>query len=231
MSTKTKYGKLKKAFIVITMIIIVFSGYVMIVNRNSVNMTGRQKVLKTIYPMFVWLNKLANKNRDAISHTPVVPPVSFYSLKAVLNDGTVLDMATLKGKKILLVNTASACGYTPQYDQLQKLYSQYSPSLVVIGFPANDFKEQEKGTDEEIASFCKKNFGVSFPLIQKSVVIKTQGQNSVFQWLTDPAKNGWNSQSPTWNFSKYLVNEEGILTNYFGPAVEPTGEEIVNAIH
>jgi glutathione peroxidase len=199
--------KLSNVFIVIAMFIIVLGGYVMIVNRNAENMTARQKVLKTIYPMFIWLNKLANKNMDVVSHEKVVPPVSFYSLKAVLNDGTILDMASLKGKKILLVNTASACGYTAQYDQLQKLYNQYNSELVIIGFPANDFQEQEKGTNEEIASFCKKNFGVNFPLIQKSVVIKSPDQNSVFQWLTDPAKNGWNSQAPTWNFSKYLVNE------------------------
>ena len=227
---KPALTKLKNAFIVIVMLIIVFGGYVMIVNRNATNMTGRQKVLKAIYPMFVWINKLTNKNRTAISHAAVVPPVSFFLLKAVLNDGTVLDMASLKGKKILLVNTASDCGYTGQYDQLQKLYSRYNNDLVVIGFPANDFKEQEKGTDREIAEFCKKNYGVDFPIIQKSIVLKNPGQNSVFQWLTDPGKNGWNSQPPTWNFSKYLVNEEGILTNYFGPAVEPMDEEIVQAI-
>jgi len=156
--------------------------------------------------------------------------VSLYTLKATLNDGTTLNMASLKGKKILLVNTASDCGYTSQYEQLQKLYSQYGNTLVVIGFPANDFKEQEKGTNEEIASFCKKNYGVSFPLAEKSIVIKKTDQNSIFQWLTDASKNGWNNQAPTWNFCKYLVNEEGMLINYFGPAVEPTSEEIVNAI-
>jgi len=227
---KPALTKLKNAFIVIVMLIIVFGGYVMIVNRNATNMTGRQKVLKAIYPMFVWINKLTNKNRTVISHPAVVPPVSFFSLKAILNDGAMLDMASLKGKKILLVNTASDCGYTGQYDQLQKLYSRYNNKLMVIGFPANDFKEQEKGTDRDIAEFCKKNYGVSFPLIEKSIVLKNPGQNSVFQWLTDPARNGWNSQPPTWNFSKYLVNEEGILTNYFGPAVEPMDEEIVQAI-
>ena len=167
---------------------------------------------------------------DHIAHAGVVPPVSFFTLKTVLNDGKLLEMASLKGKKILLVNTASACGYTAQYEQLQQLYSQYNNKLVVIGFPANDFKEQESGTDEEIASFCKKNFGLSFPLVQKTVVVKKPGQNSVFQWLTDPSKNGWNSQPPSWNFSKYLVNEEGELTDYFGPGVEPLNEPILTAI-
>jgi glutathione peroxidase len=222
--------KLKNIFIVLAMFVIVFAGYVMIVNRNSTNMTVRQKILKTIYPAFIWLNKKTNKNNTVMSNATIAPTMPFYSLKAVLNDGSTLDMASLRGKKVMIVNTASECGYTPQYDQLQKLYSKYNNELVIIGFPANDFKEQEKGTNEEIASFCKKNFGVTFPLIQKSVVIKSTNQNSVFQWLTDPTKNGWNSQPPTWNFSKYLVNEEGMLTNYFGPAVQPMDEEILKAI-
>jgi glutathione peroxidase len=212
------------------MFIVVFFGYVTVVNRNSVNMTGRQKIIKAIYPAILWLNKISNKNVAVISHDKVVPPVSFYSLKTVLNDGSTLDMASLKGKKILLVNTASQCGYTPQFEQLQKLYSEYNSTLVIIGFPANDFKEQEKGTNEEIASFCKKNFGVTFPLIEKSVVIKTAQQNNVFQWLTDPAKNGWNSQAPTWNFCKYLINEDGVLIDFFASGVVPTGTEIKKAL-
>jgi glutathione peroxidase len=222
--------KLKNVFIVIIMFIVVFFGYVTVVNRNSVNMTGRQKIIKAIYPAILWLNKISNKNVDVISHDKVVPPVSFYSLKTVLNDGSTLDMASLKGKKILLVNTASECGYTPQFQQLQKLYTEYNSTLVIIGFPANDFKEQEKGTNEQIASFCKKNFGVTFPLIEKSVVIKTAQQNNVFQWLTDPAKNGWNSQAPTWNFCKYLVNEDGVLIDFFASGVVPTGVEIKKAL-
>ncbi len=223
--------KLKNVFIVITMCIIAFGGYVMIVNRNANNMTVRQKILKAVYPALAWFNKVSNKNMDQLSHTPpVVPPVSFYTLQPVLNDGSSLSLASLKGKKILLVNTASACGYTQQYEQLQQLYNAYNSKLIVIGFPANDFKEQESGTDEEIASFCKKNFGVSFPLAKKSVVIKNPDQNSVFQWLTNPAKNGWNSQAPTWNFSKYLINEEGMLTHYFAPGIEPMSETILTAI-
>ena len=222
--------RLKNIFVVIAMVVLVFVGYVMIVNRNTSNMTGRQKILRAVYPLLAWTNKFSDKNRQTSAHTPVAAPVSLYSLQATLNDGTTLNMASLKGKKILLVNTASDCGYTSQYEQLQKLYSQYGNTLVVIGFPANDFKEQEKGTDEEIASFCKKNYGVTFPLAEKSIVIKKTDQNSVFQWLTDASKNGWNNQAPTWNFCKYLVNEEGMLTNYFGPAIEPSSEEIVKAI-
>jgi glutathione peroxidase len=227
---KTKYRKLKKVLIVIVLLTIVFGGYVLIVNRNSVNMTGRQKLLKAVYPAFVWFNKLANKNAAVLSNEKVVPPVSFYSMDGVLNDGKELDLASLKGKKVLLVNTASDCGYTGQYDELEKLYSRYKDKLVVIAFPANDFKEQEKGTDKDIAQFCKQNYGISFPLMQKSTVIKSPAQNTIFRWLTDAAKNGWNNRPPSWNFSKYLVNEEGKLTNYFGPAVEPLSEEVIKAI-
>ena len=212
------------------MFLFAFGGYVMIVNRNSVNMTTRQKILKAVYPAMMWITQLTGTNSKSMSNPAKAAPVSFYTLKGVLNDGTPIDLASLKGKKILLVNTASACGYTAQYQQLQNLYNQYNGKLVIIGFPANDFKEQEKGSDQEIAEFCKKNFGVSFPLMQKSVVIKTAQQNPVFQWLTDSTKNGWNNQAPEWNFSKYLLNEEGILTNYFGPSVEPMSQAVIDAI-
>ena len=212
------------------MLILVFTGWVMIVNRNSVNMTGRQKVLKAVYPAMMWITKITGVNNKVLSSEKKAPPVSFYSLKTVLTDGSPLDLSAYKGKKILLVNTASECGYTAQYNQLQELYNRYNDKLVVIAFPANDFKEQEKGSDAEIAAFCKKNYGVSFPLAQKTTVIKTAGQNPVFQWLTDAAQNGWSNQAPEWNFSKYLVNEEGVLTHYFGPSVEPMSDQVLKAI-
>ncbi len=223
--------RIKNIFIVIAMFVLVFWGYVMIVNRNSANMTARQKILKAVYPMFLWLNKTNNKNNTVLTNNKTIPPVSFFSLQVALNDGSVLNMSSLKGKKILLVNTASDCGYTGQYEQLQKLYNQYNSKLVIIGFPANDFAAQEKGNDADIATFCKKNYGVTFPLALKSVVIKTPSQNNIFQWLSDPAKNGWNSKAPSWNFAKYLINEDGVLVNYFGPAVEPGSKEVEAAIN
>jgi glutathione peroxidase len=128
------------------------------------------------------------------------------------------------------VNTASDCGYTDQYDDLQKLYEENKDKLLILGFPANDFKEQEKGTDEEIARFCKLNYGVAFPLMKKSSVIKRPGQNVVFKWLTDSTQNGWNTKPPSWNFAKYLVNEQGMLTNYFGSSVSPLSNEVLEAI-
>jgi glutathione peroxidase len=221
--------KLKRFLIVFTILIITFFAYVAIVNRNSKNMTNRQKFLKAVYPAFMWWNKLTGKAVKELSGIKE-PPVSFYAQKAILINGDTLDFESLKGKKVLLVNTASNCGYTNQYDDLQQLGETYKDKLVILGFPANDFKEQEKGSNEDIASFCKLNFGVTFPLMQKSIVVRSAQQNPVFQWLTDPSKNGWNNKYPTWNFSKYLVNEKGMLTNYFDPSVSPLSDAVVNAI-
>lgn len=194
-------------------------------------MTIRQQILKWVYPVWLGFTRLIGLNNKTMENTNRQgPSQSFYDLKVILNNGEEFPFANLKGKKVLLVNTASDCGYTPQYTDLQQLYKENEAELVVVGFPANDFKEQEKGNDEEIASFCQRNFGVSFPLVKKSTVIKGPGQNPVFQWLSDPKKNGWNSQEPVWNFSKYLVNEEGILLQYYGPSVSPLGPEIGNAI-
>lgn len=222
-------SKLKRFFFVLVVILAAFAVYVEIVNRNSKNMTYRQKVLKAIYPALMWFTKLTGKNNNELTGDKP-PPVSFYSLKTTLNNGDTLDFAGLKGKKVLLVNTASDCGYTNQYTDLQKLADEHKDKLLVIGFPANDFKEQEKGTDEEIAQFCKLNFGISFALSKKSVVIRSAQQNSVFQWLTDPSRNGWNSKQPSWNFTKYLVDEEGKLMNYFGPSVSPLSKDVLDAV-
>lgn len=230
MATKPILRKLKRILIVLLVLILIFLGYVEIVNRNSKNMTYRQKVLKAVYPAFMWFNKVTGKRSKVMANDTTAPPQSFYNLSATLNDGSRLSFDSLKGKKVLLVNTASNCGYTNQYEDLEKLYEKYSGKLVIIGFPANDFKEQEKGTDEEIATFCKLNYGIKFPLAKKSTVIKTGQQNEVFQWLTDKTKNGWNEQPPTWNFSKYLVNEKGALIKYFDPSVSPMSDEVVKAM-
>lgn len=192
-------------------------------------MTVRQKVLKVIYPMLTGYNRLFKKNIRIIANKEnIFPFKSIYDLSVQLNDGSRLFFKELKGKKIMLVNTASDCGYTGQYVELQKLYQQYKEKLVVIAFPANDFQQQEKRTDEEIEKFCTYNYGVSFPLAAKSIVIRSPKQNEIYQWLTDKSKNGWNEQQPSWNFSKYIVNEEGILTNYFDPAISPLSDEVLN---
>jgi glutathione peroxidase len=194
-------------------------------------MTGRQRILKALYPLFIAITKMLGKNSKVLANTKNMQPgQSIYNLNVQLNNGNNLPLQTYKGKKLMLVNTASNCGYTNQYDDLQKLYQQFSNTLEIIAFPANDFKEQEKGNDEEIAQFCKVNFGVTFPLAQKSVVVKSAQQNDIFKWLTDKNQNGWNDQPPSWNFSKYLLNEKGELTHYFDPSVSPLSDEVVNAV-
>ena len=182
---------------------------------------------KMVYSILARLNR---KKAVRLSHPPVQPPASFYSLKGVLNDGVDFSFASLKGKYVLLVNTASGCGYTPQYTELQELHEKYGKQVEVIGFPSGDFRNQEKATDAEIRQFCKKNYGVSFLLMQKSHVLPGVQQHSVYQWLTDPAKNGWNKKAPSWNFGKYLIDKEGRLLQYFDPAVSPLDEAILKTI-
>jgi glutathione peroxidase len=171
-----------------------------------------------------------SKNLVLHNSTNVKPKAPFYDLQEMANNGAIINFEQFKGKKVLIVNTASDCGYTGQYEELENLYKQYNASLVILGFPANDFKQQEKGSDEEIARFCKINYGVTFPLIKKSTATKSPEQNQAFQWLTDKNKNGWNDHQPVWNFSKYLVNEEGKLIYYFDPAVSPMSDVVRNAI-
>ena len=195
-------------------------------------MTPRQKILQLFYPFTRSIKKFSAHKISVLNNDAHKSPLkSFYDLSAITNYGTLINFDQFKGKKVLLVNTASDCGYTGQYEELQKLYKQYQNKLIVLGFPANDFKEQEKGSDEEIAHFCKINYGVTFPLIKKSSVIKGNNQNEVYRWLSNKNLNGWNDQQPTWNFAKYLVNEEGILTNYFAPFVSPLSNEVIKTVN
>ena len=191
--------------------------------------TIRQKFLQLVYPAYVKLSRVSINKSRVLSNHDIMPPVSFYSLQSELPDGKLFDFNSLKGKKVLLVNTASGCGFTAQFDQMQHLFKEYNSTLAVIAFPANDFDE-EKNNDEKIAIFCRENFRVSFPLMKKSTVKRGRHQNKVFQWLSNPAHNGWNNQEPTWNFCKYLVNENGELVNFFSSSVSPFSDEVLNAI-
>ncbi|WP_210486110.1 glutathione peroxidase [Rufibacter aurantiacus] len=190
----------------------------------------RQRIMKWLYPLIMRLSK-STKNGKILENRQQVPAAQpFYGLQATLNNGSPLDFSQFRNKKVLLVNTASNCGYTGQYEELQQLHEEQKDNLVIIGFPANDFKEQEKDNDAAISQFCQVNFGVTFPLAKKSVVVKNPGQNPVYDWLSHAQKNGWNEHQPDWNFSKYLIDEQGNLTHYFGPAVSPVGEEIKAAL-
>jgi glutathione peroxidase len=226
-----KRGIFKKTAIIFLMLLITFSGYVIFETRNTKNMTIRQRVLKTVYPAFTWWNKITGKNSKVFTNeTELAPVQSLYDLSITLNNGEMVPLSKYKGKKMMLVNTASNCGFTDQYNALQQLFMENENKLIVIGFPANDFKEQEKGNDEEIAQFCKLNYGVTFPLVKKSSVLSGAEQHPVFQWLSDKNKNGWTNKKPSWNFSKYLVNEEGTLINYFDPSISPVSKEVIEAI-
>jgi glutathione peroxidase len=186
-------------------------------------------MIQFIYPALQSVTKAFGKNNRTLKSGKMATS-SFYSLKATLNNDTVFNFASLKGKKVMIVNTASDCGYTPQYEALQALHEKHKDSLQLIAFPSNDFGEQEKGSDESIAEFCKINFGITFPLTKKTVVIKNTAQHEVYQWLTDENKNGWNYTAPTWNFCKYLIDEDGNLTHFFEAGVDPVGKKIQEAI-
>ncbi|MCX6212473.1 MAG: glutathione peroxidase [Bacteroidetes bacterium] len=152
---------------------------------------------------------------------------SIHSFNVKSIDGTALNLAKFKGKKILIVNTASKCGYTPQYEGLEKVYEQYKDKLVIIGFPCNQFGGQEPGSNEEIIDFCKKNYGVTFPLADK---IDVKGENTapIYQWLTQKAKNGVLDASISWNFNKFLLDENGKMIAYFPSNVKPDSDAILS---
>ncbi|NBR56438.1 MAG: glutathione peroxidase [Chitinophagia bacterium] len=194
------------------------------------DMSYRQSILKSIYPMIMWSTHSNGKKQSLENKNGATPAMSFYDLTMIAIDGTPFNFSNLKGKKIMIVNTASDCGYTGQYEALEKLQQQYKEQLVVIGFPANDFKEQEKSDNQNIAAFCKKNYGVSFPLMEKSIVIKKNHQNLVHKWLSNMSLNGWCNQEPAWNFCKYLINEQGILVNYFPMTIDPLDPSVIAAI-
>lgn len=193
------------------------------------HVTLRQRILRSAYPFFVFYKRIRGENK-ILHKKAVTPPLSFYNLTLQLNDGNNFSFENLRGKKVMIVNTASNCGYTNQYAELEQLFEYAKEELTIIAFPANDFKEQEAGSDEEIARFCQLNYGVSFPLAKKSSVVKGTNQNKVFEWLTHKQLNGWNDKQPPWNFSKYLVDKQGHLTHYFDPAVSPLSEEVLKAL-
>jgi len=190
-------------------------------------MKPRQALLRLFYPL---LMRFSPAVKTVWNGHKKRAPQPFHRLQLVLHNGQPFSFESLAGKKVLLVNTAGNCGYTAQLGSLQKLQEQYGDSLQVIGFPSNEFKEQEKGSDSEIATFCSLNYGVTFPLSRKTVVLPGPGQHPVYRWLTDREANGWNEQAPTWNFSKYLVDEEGTLLAYFDPGIDPLSHKVRNAI-
>ncbi|MCH2229275.1 MAG: glutathione peroxidase [Crocinitomicaceae bacterium] len=154
---------------------------------------------------------------------------SLYDIQITSIEDEAIDLNEFKGKKIMFVNVASKCGYTPQYSKLQKLHDMYKDQLVIIGVPCNQFMGQEPGTNEEIVSFCQKNYGVSFLMTEK-VDVKGSSQHPLYQWLTSKDLNGNSDSKVKWNFQKYLVSETGELIDVFSPGVDPLDEQIISKI-
>jgi len=155
---------------------------------------------------------------------------TIYQFKVKDINGKDFDFSDLKGKKIMIVNTASKCGLTPQYEKLEALYKKYkSKNFVIVGFPANDFMSQEPGTNDEIETFCKKNYGVTFPMMSK-ISVKGKDMHPVYKFLTSKSKNGLSDNKVEWNFQKYLINEKGELEKVIAPRIEPDNAEITQWI-
>ncbi len=151
-------------------------------------------------------------------------PASIYDFKLPALDGTLIDFSAYKGKTLLIVNTASKCGYTPQYTDLQKVHEAYGDKVVVLGFPANNFLWQEPGSNKEIASFCEKNYGVTFQMFEK-VSVKGRDKHPLYRWLEE--KTG---KSPSWNFCKYIVGKDGDDVRFFSSKVNPMDQEILSVL-
>ena len=182
------------------------------------------KILSIIL-LFVTYNYINVKN------TPMnnVSESTLYSISINSIENKKMDLKSFQGKKILFVNVASECGYTPQYKDLQSLYEKHGEKLTVIGVPCNQFGKQEPGTSEEIVTFCEKNYGVTFPLTEK-VEVKGENQHPLYQWLTLKSKNGMEDSKVKWNFTKYLVDENGNLISSFDSGVNPLDDKIVSLL-
>lgn len=168
-------------------------------------------------------NKLSKKDKAMAKET-------IYQFKVEDLSGDTFDFASLKGKKIMIVNTASKCGLTPQYKDLEAIYKEYKDKgFVIVGFPANNFASQEPGSNKEIESFCQQNYGVSFPMMSK-VSVKGSDMCEVYKFLTEKSKNGLQDSEVEWNFQKYLINEKGELVKVIKPKTLPTDPEVINWI-
>jgi glutathione peroxidase len=191
--------------------------------------------MKKSFALFMVLTSLWSCQNQAqqTSSNPIEIPMkkeTIYQFNVQDLSDNAFDFAALKGKKIMIVNTASECGLTPQYEQLQTVYEKYKDqNFVIVGFPANNFGSQEPGSNAQIATFCQKNYGVSFPMMAK-ISVKGNDQHPVYQFLTQKAKNGLQDSEVEWNFQKYLINENGELAKVLSPRVLPSEAEISNWI-
>ena len=189
----------------------------------------RKILIISVFSLFIMNNSQAQTKKKSNTKDKVMKE-NIYQFKVEDIEGTSFDFSSLKGKKIMVVNTASKCGLTPQYKDLEALYNKYKGSnFVIVGFPANNFGSQEPGTNEEIATFCERNYGVSFPMMSK-ISVKGDDMHPLYQFLTEKSKNGLEDSQVEWNFQKYLINENGELENVISPRVLPTDASVVNWI-
>ena len=194
---------------------------------KTFTITAGMIIFLAIGTAFLLVGFSAKKSDDSPKKSKAI--ASFYDLKATSIDGDEISFEKYKGKKVLIVNTASSCGYTYQYEGLQKLNDIYGNDVEVLGFPANDFLFQERGSDSDIADFCEKNYGVTFQMFSK-ITTKGRNQSPVYTWLTNKDLNGWNEKKPTWNFCKYLIDENGNLVEFFDKSVKPMSKEITELL-
>jgi len=159
----------------------------------------------------------------------IMSSTSFYDFKVKTIDGKDFDLNSLKGKKVLIVNTASECGFTPQYKDLQALHEKHKDKLTIIGFPSNNFGGQEPGTNNEIKGFCEKNYGVTFQMMEK-ILVKGSDMHPLYKWLSMKEQNGWNNDAPSWNFCKYLIDENGQVVAFFPSSTKPLSDDIVSLL-
>uniref|UniRef100_UPI004049F0E9 glutathione peroxidase n=2 Tax=Flavobacterium sp. TaxID=239 RepID=UPI004049F0E9 len=194
-------------------------------------------VLASLFSVFVSCQNRAQnsttseKENTTTQQNQTMEKQNIYQFEVQDLAGENFDLSTLKGKKVMIVNTASKCGLTPQYKELQALYEKNKDNnFVIVGFPANNFMSQEPGTNEEIATFCQSNYGVTFPMMAK-ISVKGSDQHPLYEFLTQKSKNGLEDNSVEWNFQKYLINENGELEKVISPRTSPTDESILNWIN
>jgi glutathione peroxidase len=190
-------------------------------------------LMKTVLIMFTSLLTGIFADKSEIASKPADAAVAKQTLydfkvKSLVGNKTV-DLGKYKGKKVVILNVASKCGYTKQYADWEKFNKEHGDKIVVLGFPANNFNGQEPGTNEEIATFCSATYGVTFPMFEK-VSVLGDDQAPIYKWLSTKELNGWNDKVPTWNFCKYVVNEKGELTNFFASKILPTDPEFMKAV-
>ncbi len=193
-----------------------------------------KKIMKFILSLVCLLQFFGCSSRKILIRTKpennILQTSSIYDFKLLSIDGKeIIDFAQFKGKKLVVLNVASKCGYTKQYADWEKFYEANKEKIVVLGFPSNEFLWQEKGSNAEIAQFCKLTYGVNFPMFEKTTV-KGGDKSPLYNWLSTPKLNGWNDQEPTWNFCKYLIDEHGNLQAFFSSKVKPDDSAFLKAI-